>query len=419
MFDNKIVKPGNGRFQFACICIALLIGSSACKREVPKMELLTNYEGTSYESTFQAFWTGINSKYVFWDIDPVNWDSMYTAYKPKFDSLDLRQYSDTTQNLCFQYMVDMTKNLVDAQYTLQFGGGGNYLFQDSLFKSYLNFIPKLIRTGWAHPAVPDTLFDYIIPKNYLTGFDYGLFTDFNTGQEFQMTTGKIAKGVKNVYYAGLNYSFLLKEGYDASYALLPPRPVIQNFFKAIKQTNCDAVILDFRNNRGGNLEDINFFAGQFTTQPYIYGYARYKTAEGRLDFSPWLPMSVTPQTGSINFNKTIVILTNVYSASIAETMIRALKALPNAKVVVVGEHTYGSPGLSVGDVVATNSGSFYIGSFAGVNLSNTAVQDRNHRFNLAGITPDIEIKYDAAGIKTMLSTGIDLQLEKAIQAANQ
>ena len=398
--------------------IVMIVGLYSCKRDISKRELLSNYEINNYSELFNAFWNGMNTNYLFWDKETVNWDSMYRAYKPKFDSLNLRPYSDTTNNLCFQYMADMTKNLKDGQYALQVWNGGDIRLDDSLYKGYISFIPKLFRTQRVRAALPDTLFDYIIQYNYLKNFDYGVYRNYNTGDIFQIITGSLSRGRKNVLYAGLN-TFMMKEAYDASYTSRPPRPVIKNLFDNIHKSNCDAVIIDLRNNRGGNLEDVNFLVGQFTSKPVLFGYALYKNGVGRLDYTPPLALTIAPQTSATDFKKPIVILADMYSAALTETVIQAFKGLPDAKVIVIGERTYGSSGMFTGNDISTNGGSFNMGSFGTVRISNTAIQDKNHNFNFTGITPDFEVKYNATSIKEMLSSGVDIQMEKAIQYLNQ
>jgi C-terminal processing protease CtpA/Prc len=113
-----------------------------------------------------------------------------------------------------------------------------------------------------------------------------------------------------------------------------------------------------------------------------------------------------------------VILTDIYSSALCETVISAFKALPEASVTTIGEHTYGTAGFIMGDDI-TNGGSFRVGDFATVRMSNTAVLDKDGKFNFSGIKPDIEVKYDATSIKQMLASGVDIQLEKAIQFINR
>lgn len=404
------------------LCIAVIsLCFTACRREtIAKRDLLSDYEINNYSEVFEVFWKGINSNYVYWQEDPLNWDSIHDVYKPKFAALDSVVDGNQAQNQAFQYMVDMTKNLKDGNYALQVNQGGDFVFADSTYKSWLRFIPKLMLSARTNPVLPDTLFDYIVQYNYVNDFDYGQYRDINTLQMFQAITGNISKGNKKIEYLGLNNGFMMKAGYNVDYSSRPPvRPVIKNFFSTIRQPDCDGFILDLRNNRGGDVEDIDFFVGQLTTQSLLFGYAKYKSGSGRLDYTPSIPMFVVPQIGAVDYKKKIVILTDAYTASLSEKVIMALKALPRATVVTVGAPTYGAAGLITPNKIASNSGGFNVGSFASVALSNMAVEDTKHQLTMGGIKPDIEVVYDAAGVAQMLKTGVDIQLEAAIRYFNQ
>ncbi|MCU7547895.1 S41 family peptidase [Chitinophagaceae bacterium LB-8] len=384
-----------------------------------KRELTSDYEINNYGEFFKAFWNGVNTNYVFWDIETVNWDSMYQIYKPRFDSLDLKPLSDSTQNLCFQYLADMTKELCDGQFYLNIPSGGNFTFDGEYYKDYVVFMPKLFRTLKTHAALPDTLFDHIVQNNYLSGFDYGQYRNINTAEIFQIITGRISKGSKDILYTSMN-NFMIKEGYNSTIPSTrpPARPVIKNFYDAIHKEDCDAVIIDIRNNRGGNLEDVDYLVGQFTTKPTLFGYTRYKSGVGRLDYTPFLPMSITPQANAKDFSRPVIILTDIYTSGLGETMVQAFKALPNAKVTLIGEKTFGSAGLISTNATTALGGPFTLGSFAFVRMSSSAITDENRKFNFSGFAPDIEVKYTDAGIATMLKTGVDPQLERAIQFIN-
>jgi C-terminal processing protease CtpA/Prc len=283
----------------------------------------------------------------------------------------------------------------------------------------IGFSPKLMMTQRTNPVLPDTLFDYIIHNNYLNDFDYGQYWDPSSSQVCQTITGTLSKGTKNIQYLGVN-TFILKAAYyDPGYSDRPIHPVLKNFFSAMRQQDCDGLILDLRNNRGGNLEDIDFLVGQFTASPLLFGYMRYKSGSGRLDYTPSVAMNVTPQPGATDFNKKIVILTDAYTASLSEKVIMAFKALPSATVVTIGATTYGSCGLISADGIATNSGSFAMATFGSVQLSNIAVEDTRHQFTMGGIVPDVKVAYDATGIAQMLKTGVDIQMEAAIRYLNQ
>src|SRR5687768_10751502 len=107
------------QFRICIVASGMIVGLYSCKKDIPKRELLYDYEVNDILELFKILWLGMDSNYLFWDKEAVNWDNVYREYKPKFDSLNMRRYSDTTMYICFQYMVDMTKDLKDGQYALQ------------------------------------------------------------------------------------------------------------------------------------------------------------------------------------------------------------------------------------------------------------------------------------------------------------
>src|SRR5215831_17844260 len=122
---NKNIKKFRNGFRCAMIVVSLCLLATACRKEVTPQERLTNYTGQSYSEVFEAFWNGMNTNYVFWDIETVNWDNMYKTYKPRFEYLD--QHQDDPQNAqkAAQYLVDMTKDLADSHLDISFNGLAN------------------------------------------------------------------------------------------------------------------------------------------------------------------------------------------------------------------------------------------------------------------------------------------------------
>ena len=61
---------------------------SACREEMPNMQNpRTDFYIYNWPQLFESLWSGLNYNYVFWDIDPTDWDDVYSVYKPRFDSL--------------------------------------------------------------------------------------------------------------------------------------------------------------------------------------------------------------------------------------------------------------------------------------------------------------------------------------------
>src|SRR5688572_17873906 len=98
--------PGNirniFRFGVALLLVSFLVVS--CRKDVEK-ERVTSYNGKSYTEIFEAFWNGMNTNYVFWDIETVDWDNMYKTYKPRFEHLDQLKNDPQAAQKAVQYLV--------------------------------------------------------------------------------------------------------------------------------------------------------------------------------------------------------------------------------------------------------------------------------------------------------------------------
>jgi hypothetical protein len=73
--------------------------------------------GPNWKWVFESYWTGMNNNYLFWDIDPTDWDQVYKTYKPKFAALDI--YTAADNDTAYEYFQDITKDLVDGHYFLK------------------------------------------------------------------------------------------------------------------------------------------------------------------------------------------------------------------------------------------------------------------------------------------------------------
>jgi len=96
----------------------------ACREEVQLQNPEDYYNkddinNTKWSEVFEGFWTGMNNNYVFWDVDPTDWDAVYDKYKPKFDSLGT--FGETTSeefDTIDGWFTEMLENIVDGHYTL-------------------------------------------------------------------------------------------------------------------------------------------------------------------------------------------------------------------------------------------------------------------------------------------------------------
>ncbi len=105
---------------------------------------------------------------------------------------------------------------------------------------------------------------------------------------------------------------------------------------------CQGLIIDIRNNGGGDLTNAEKLAARFCHQKTLVGYMQHKTGKGHSDFSQMEAHYLEPSS-NIRWHKPVAVLTNrgVYSAANEFTMY--MKELPLAKIV--GDHTGGGAGM--------------------------------------------------------------------------
>ena len=107
-------------------------------------------------------------------------------------------------------------------------------------------------------------------------------------------------------------------------------------------SSCNGLILDVRDNSGGNLTYAERLASRFTNERIPVGYISHKTGKGHSDFSEPETQYLNPSSG-IRWQKRVVVLTNRRCYSATNTFIRDMKCCP--QVTVLGDQTGGGSGL--------------------------------------------------------------------------
>lgn len=148
--------------------------------------------------------------------------------------------------------------------------------------------------------------------------------------------------------------------------------------------------------------------GRLINKPLHFGFTRSKSGNGRLDYTPWIQAVISPQSINKSFNLPIVVLTDRYTASMAELVAMAVKAMPNGKIV--GETTYGATG-PITDFSVYNDGSFSVGNFLSVYTSSVEFKFVDGKmYEGKGFPPDIHVPFDSVNFLI----GKDTQLESAV-----
>ena len=373
----------------AITCFITIVAS--CKKTGPIQTNVT--EPKSFSEIFETFWNKMNTGYVYWDIDQTNWDSIYREYKPKFEQLNIGNKTDLQTSV--QYFDDITQNLIDSHYQINF--------------TYQNFNPTSIypSANWN-----ENRFDFHSPFIYLGIDSTYLDKSFVNGiyitkdqQKIFSVSGMIRQDI--LYFSCSQFN--LQEAYHSPQSTF--KPVLDYFFNALAKSQINGlkgIIIDIRNNPGGDTADLNFFVSHLINQPLKIGYTKYKSGSGRLAFTPWIEATINPANQSVIIQAPIVVLADSYSKSMAELTTMAVRAIPNT--LFIGETTWGATGPMI-DYNLYNDGSFDVGSILHVYCSSAQFKYINGQsYEGRGFPPDIHVGFDYNSLKE----GKDIQLEKAI-----
>ena len=375
----------------AIILLATVL--SSCNKETGGPDITTP---DSFSAIFEQFWTSMNTRYVFWDIDKTNWETMHSKYAPVFASLNLNSAEDVKKSV--NYFREMTASLIDGHF-------------------HIKFLPAVLKDSSVNPSLdkkkqsPDfhqrvsyaTLarMHYLEPGSWVEGRD----NTTDPSRPIYAITGMLNG---NILYFNCN-SFFLYDSWNAKQAN-GVRTVLEAFFSKLEQTpsTIKGLIVDVRGNNGGNIADLNFFLGRITNKTVQFGSTRYKNGAGRLDFTPWVTSNITPVQGSRGVSFPVIALADIYSASLAESITLGIRQLPGG--LFMGERTWGANGPYAFNEYLYNAGPFKIPGFMEVQTSSAAFKLIDGSFAEGqGITPDVAVPFN----RTAVEQGYDVALEAA------
>lgn len=250
--------------------------------------------GNTPEANFESLWRIIDQQYCFLDykheVYGLDWNEVHERYARRITP------SMTNENL-FEVLSDMVNELRDGHVNLSSS------MATSQYREWFNSYPRN--------------FSDSIQSNYL-GKDYII----SSGLEYQILENNIG------YIYCSSFSNGIGDG---------------NLDQTLNRLAiCDGIIIDVRNNGGGNLTTAQKLAARFTNEKTLVGYISHKTGPGHQDFSAPNEVYIEPSNG-IRWQKKAVVLTNRRSYSATNDFVNCMKQFPN--VTVVGDKTGGGSGL--------------------------------------------------------------------------
>ncbi len=232
---------------------------------------------------FDALWTILDEHYCFFREKGVDWDEVYEKYSQWITK-------ETTGAELFEICAAMLDELKDGHVSLS----------SVLYTSYY-------RKWWT---------DY--PQNY----DKRLIDQYYFNFELRSSSGFEYGTLEDIGYLRYgSFSYGIGDGnLDAALAYM---------------SKCKALIIDVRDNRGGNLTNVEKLVSRFITKRILAGYISHKTGPGHDQFSKPEPFYYAPAEGHIIWDKPIVVLTNRSTYSAANNFVSIMKQFPNVFIMVV------------------------------------------------------------------------------------
>ena len=315
--------------------LTCLSGLTACIRE----EEYTN----DPIGNFDQLWKIIDERYCFLDYKGIDWKKIGERKRkfiePEMDDRDL-----------FQVLSDMLYELQDGHVNLT--STDNQTHFDFWLDSPRNFSEATIESN------------YYLGQNYqqTAGFKYKILND----------------KVGYIYYEKFS------EGIDNN-----DLDRVFSYF-----SNCKGLIIDVRQNSGGNATNSAKIASRFTEKKILTGYICHKTGPGHNDFSEPYAIYLEPAKG-IRWQKKVAVLTNRHSYSATNDFVNHMRCLPN--VTIVGDKTGGGSGMPFSSELPNGWT---------IRFSASTHFDKNMNHIEWGINPDVKVdinyKDEANGFDTII-----------------
>ena len=237
-------------------------------------------------NNFELLWKIFDTRYCFFEEKHINWDSIHVAYRSRINN-------GLSSHDFFVQMASMLGELKDGHVGLE------------------SNLDTFYYLGWKQHY----------PANYISN-------SLGSNNLSGMNWTKISNNTAYIKYP--SFSNQIDDN------------VFENIFVQIK--NCKGLIIDIRNNGGGNRVYAEAFVSKFIESSKIVGYSKEKRGSGHNDFTDFSEIKIEPTTSN-PYKGIIVILTNRSVFSAANLFVSEMKVLPN--VITIGDQTGGGGGIPI------------------------------------------------------------------------
>ena len=297
--------------------------------------VVTEPESNLNVEDFEAAWKRIKDVYPYLEFKKINWDSIYTVYRPLAENAKGDEF--------YLVLRDFLAELKDGHVYYRTEGGGKVYpyYPQRHFKDRHAYSPFVVRKY----------------------FDKELRLTESSSVEYEILPGNIGYA----FLSDFHEDYLAKEF-----------PVVLDYLK-----NTKGLIIDIRQKRGGDYNNVEAVISRFITSPLekppFYWYGKLA------DLLPFQP------TGPFTYTNPVVVLINGSTFSAGELCTEILKQLPN--VTAVGDTTGG------GSVGSGEEGLYFLPSGKSMEIGFIDLRRYDGLpWEWLGVAPDIRVEQTEADI---------------------
>ncbi len=297
---------------------------------------------------FQILWETIDKKYSFFEYKNINWDSIYSEYRP-------RVHNQMTERQLFSVLSEMLHHLRDGHVNLDAGFD--------------------ISRSWEWY------------KDYPANFNYSILRSSYLKNTYEEKGPFVTQVIDSIGYI-----------YFGSFTKRVEPEIIDNIIEDF--SDLKGIVFDVRSNGGGFSTNVEILASRFADKERLVAYNLFKKGPGHDEFTDPQPVHLSPK-GSEQFLKPVVVLTNRRSYSATNDFALKMSALPH--VTVVGDTTGGGGGTPIYKELPN-------GWTYRFSATITLAPDKFNVEH--GIPPDIQVDMRqrdiSRGLDTILETALEL-----------